>query len=151
MHEETDRRNTDLMELTADIVSAFVQNNAVPVTGLPDLISSVNTTLRNLGRPKIVEQPPLAPAVNPKRSVFPDYIVCLEDGKKFKSLKRHLRTDFGLTPDEYRAKWGLPRDYPMVAPNYSAARSVLAKSSGLGRKPAAPIKKLTSKRRAKAK
>lgn len=150
MHEETDRRNTDLMELTADIVSAFVQNNAVPVTGLPDLISSVNTTLRNLGRPDIVEQPPLAPAVNPKRSVFPDYIVCLEDGKKFKSLKRHLRTDFGLTPDEYRAKWGLPRDYPMVASNYSAARSVLAKSSGLGRKPSARVKKSTAKRKAKA-
>ncbi|TGT92495.1 transcriptional regulator, partial [bacterium M00.F.Ca.ET.155.01.1.1] len=77
------------------------------------------------------------PAVNPKRSVHDDYIVCLEDGKKFKSLKRHLSTDHGLTPDEYRAKWGLPADYPMVAPSYSATRSALAKSSGLGRKPAA--------------
>ncbi|TPJ54847.1 MucR family transcriptional regulator [Mesorhizobium sp. B2-6-4] len=150
MSEQTDRPNVDLIGLTADIVSAFVQNNAVPVAGLPDLISSVNATLKNLGRPDIVEQPPQTPAVNPKRSVFPDYIVCLEDGKKFKSLKRHLRTDFGLTADEYRAKWGLPRDYPMVAPSYSATRSVLAKSSGLGRKPSARVKKSTAKRKAKA-
>ena len=90
----------------------------------------------------------LTPAVNPKRSVFPDHIVCLEDGKKFKSLKRHLATDHGLTPDEYRAKWGLPADYPMVAPSYSATRSALAKSSGLGRKPAGDAGK--GKRKAKA-
>ncbi|TGV81511.1 transcriptional regulator, partial [Mesorhizobium sp. M00.F.Ca.ET.158.01.1.1] len=95
MSEQADRRNVDLIGLTADIVSAFVQNNAVPVAGLPDLISSVNATLRNLGRPDIVEQPPLTPAVNLKRSVFLDYIVFLEDRKKFKSLKRTRSRDVG--------------------------------------------------------
>ena len=88
--------------------------------------------------------------MNPKKSVFPDYIVCLEDGKKFKSLKRHLRTDYGLSPDDYRAKWGLPPDYPMVAPSYSATRSALAKSTGLGRKPAAPPAATKAKRKTTA-
>ncbi|TIP54259.1 MAG: transcriptional regulator, partial [Mesorhizobium sp.] len=130
----------NLIELTADIVAAYVQKNAVPVAGLPDLIASVNSALSNIGQTAPVEAPVQKPAVNPKRSVFPDYIISLEDGQKYKSLKRHLATRHGLTPDEYRAKWGLGKDYPMVAPNYSAARSALAKSLGLGRK-AAPVKK----------
>ncbi|MBZ9763366.1 MucR family transcriptional regulator [Mesorhizobium sp. CA8] len=139
----------NLIELTADIVSAYVQKNAVPVSGLPELIASVNSALSNIGRTAPEEAPARKPAVNPKRSVFPDYIISLEDGQKYKSLKRHLATRHGMTPDEYRAKWGLSKDYPMVAPNYSATRSALAKSLGLGRK-AAPAKKPTSKRKAKA-
>ncbi|TGT73267.1 transcriptional regulator [bacterium M00.F.Ca.ET.159.01.1.1] len=126
-----------LIELTADIVSAYVRNNPVPVASLPDLITSVNSSLSKIVQAAEPETPALVPAVNPKRSVFPDYIVCIEDGKKFKSLKRHLNVHYGLTPDEYREKWGLARDYPMVAPNYAAQRSELAKSIGLGRKPAA--------------
>src|SRR5882672_3597605 len=123
MTDQADNRVSELAELTADIVSAFVSSNAVPMAGLSDLIASVHLSLSGLRQP--VE--PLAaapiPAVNPRRSVFPDYIICLEDGKKFKTLKRHLRTDFGLTPDEYRAKWDLPHDYRMIAPNYAATRS----------------------------
>jgi predicted transcriptional regulator len=138
----------NLIELTADIVSAYVQKNAVPVSGLPDLIASVNLALSNVGQPSHNEEPAPKPAVNPKRSVFPDYIISLEDGQKYKSLKRHLATRHGMTPDEYRAKWGLAKDYPMVAPNYSAARSALAKSLGLGRKPPS-AKKPAPKRRAK--
>ncbi|MBZ9694903.1 MucR family transcriptional regulator [Mesorhizobium sp. CO1-1-9] len=134
-----------LIELTADIVSAYVSKNAVPVASLGELIESVNSSLARIGQPVEPEKPPQLPAVNPKRSVTPDYIICLEDGKKFRSLKRHLTTHFGLTPDEYREKWGLPRDYPMVAPNYSQSRSALAKSMGLGRK-AAPAKKAPAKR-----
>ena len=130
--------NKTAIELTADIVSAYVGNNPLPAASLPDLIASVSASVRKLGNAVAVESPALNPAVNPKRSVFPDHIVCLEDGKKFKSLKRHLMTDHDLSPDEYRTKWSLPPDYPMVAPNYSATRSALAKSSGLGRKPAVP-------------
>lgn len=139
----------NLIELTADIVSAYVSNNPVPVASLPDLIQSVNSSLSKIGQPAEPEKVTLTPAVNPKRSVFPDYIICLEDGKKFKSLKRHLNVHYGLTPDEYRVKWGLKSDYPMVAPNYAAQRSALAKSSGLGRKPAAKsAKKVAAKRKA---
>jgi predicted transcriptional regulator len=139
-----------VIELTADIVSAYVGNNPLPASGLPDLIASVSASVRKLAGAAVVESPSLVPAVNPKKSVFPDYIVCLEDGKKFKSLKRHLRTDYGLSPDDYRAKWGLPPDYPMVAPNYSATRSALAKSTGLGRKPAAPATVAKATKRGKA-
>lgn len=149
MTDETDNHTAELIELTADIVSAFVSNNAVPVAGLSELIASVHQSLSGLSQPVVAPAAAPIPAVNPKRSVFPDYIICLEDGKKFKSLKRHLNTDFGLNPDEYRTKWGLPRDYPMVAPNYAAQRSALAKASGLGLK-AAPAKKATAKRKAKA-
>ncbi|RWP52816.1 MucR family transcriptional regulator [Mesorhizobium sp.] len=132
----------NLIELTADIVSAYVSKNAVPVASMPELISIVNSSLSKIGQPIEPEKPAQDPAVNPKRSVFPDYIICLEDGKKFKSLKRHLGVHYGLTPDEYREKWGLRADYPMVAPNYSASRSELAKSMGLGRNaPAKPAKK----------
>ncbi|OHV70769.1 transcriptional regulator [Mesorhizobium sp. LCM 4577] len=138
----------NLIELTAEIVSAYVGNNAVPVASLPDLIQSVNSSLSKIGQPAEPEKVALTPAVNPKRSVFPDYIICLEEGKKFKSLKRHLTTHYNLTPEQYREKWGLARDYPMVAPNYAAQRSALAKASGLGRKTAAkPVKKASVKRK----
>ncbi|MER9313520.1 MucR family transcriptional regulator [Mesorhizobium australicum] len=134
MQNDNEAQKVELLELTADIVAAYVQKNAVPVTGLPDLIASVNSALMGIGLTSKPTEPELVPAVNPKRSVFPDYIVCLEDGKRFKSLKRHLNVHYGLTPEDYRSKWGLARDYPMVAPNYAAQRSALAKSSGLGRK-----------------
>ncbi|RUW55439.1 transcriptional regulator [Mesorhizobium sp. M1A.F.Ca.ET.072.01.1.1] len=147
----TDENQNNLIELTADIVAAYVQNNALPVAGLPDLIASVNSALAQVNNTAPAHEEPQKPAVNPKRSVFPDYIISLEDGKKYKSLKRHLRTSHDLSPEEYRDKWSLPKDYPMVAPNYSAARSALAKSSGLGRKTApAPVKKAAAKRKAKA-
>ncbi|TIX29991.1 MAG: transcriptional regulator [Mesorhizobium sp.] len=149
MPEEIENSRSQLIELTADIVSAYVSNNPVPVASLPDLIASVNSSLAKVGQPAEPEKPAQEPAVNPKRSVFPDYIICLEDGKKFKSLRRHLMTHHNLTPDEYREKWGLARDYPMVAPNYAAQRSALAKSSGLGRKPVAkPSNSRSAKRKA---
>ena len=129
-----------LTELTASIVSAYVANNPVPAANLAELIATVHSAVVRLPREQEPVVEPLVPAVNPKRSVHGDYIICLEDGKKFKSLKRHLMSSYGLTPDEYRTKWGLPHDYPMVAPNYSAARSQLAKALGLGRKPAAKAK-----------
>ena len=122
------------IELAADIVSAFVSNNSVPVTELPALIGSVHDALTKVasGSAQQPAEETKAPAVPIKKSVQPDYIVCLDDGKRFKSLKRHLRTVYNLTPDQYRAKWGLAHDYPMVAPNYAAARSELAKQMGLG-------------------
>ena len=124
---------SNYIELAADIVSAYVSNNSVPSGDLPGLISEVHTALMKVGTGAI-ELPAEAPkpAVPLKRSVTPDYIVCLEDGKKFKSLKRHLRTQYNMTPEQYREKWGLPADYPMVAPNYAKARSELAKEMGLG-------------------
>ena len=133
---ETIVRSHDmLIELTADVVAAYVSNNPVPVSELPNLISDIHAALGRVGGPG--EAAPVEkqkPAVNPKKSIHDDYIVCLEDGKKFKSLKRHLMTHYGLTPDQYREKWGLDASYPMVAPNYAAARSQLAKKMGLGRK-----------------
>ncbi|TGE01712.1 MucR family transcriptional regulator [Methylobacterium nonmethylotrophicum] len=125
--------STDHIGLAADIVAAFVSNNSVPVTELPGLIASVHSALGGLGNGAAAEPAePLTPAVPIKKSIMPDYLVCLEDGKKFKSLKRHLRTRYGLSPEEYRARWNLSPDYPMVAPNYAAARSELAKTMGLG-------------------
>lgn len=148
MTSQQDVQTSDLVGLTVDIVSAYVSKNPLPVAGLPDLIASIHLSLSGVGQSKGVEQPRQEPAVNPKRSVFPDYIICLEDGKKFKSLKRHLGVHYGLTPDEYRAKWGLKSDYPMVAPNYAAQRSALAKSSGLGLKaPGKPAKKAIRQQR----
>jgi predicted transcriptional regulator len=121
------------IELAADIVSAYVSNNSVSAADLPGLINNVHNALVNVTSGK-VEAPaePLKPVIPIKKSITPDYIVCLEDGKKFKSLKRHLRTQYNLSPEDYREKWGLPADYPMVAPNYAAARSQLAKQMGLG-------------------
>ena len=128
-----DPAKTELVGLTAEIVSAYVSKNSVPATDLPGLISDVHDALsRTSGRGGMPDREELKPAVAVKKSVTPDYLICLEDGKKFKSLKRHLRTHYKLSPDEYRAKWHLPPDYPMVAPNYAAARSQLAKKMGLG-------------------
>jgi predicted transcriptional regulator len=126
------------IELTADVVAAYVKNNPVPVSALPDLIASVAASLNGLvnGSAPAAVVEPQKPAVPIKKSVTPNYIISLEDGKKFKSLKRHLMSSYGMTPDEYRAKWNLPKDYAMVAPNYAASRSALAKAAGLGRKPA---------------
>ncbi|MGX5845298.1 MucR family transcriptional regulator [Mesorhizobium sp. ArgA1] len=148
MTEEADNNTTDaLIELTADVVSAYVSNNPVPVGELPALIGQVHAALKGTAGGVAPDKPEaLKPAVPIKKSVTPDFIICLEDGKKFKSLKRHLSTDYGLTPDEYRAKWGLPADYPMVAPNYAAARSALAKTMGLGRKPKEAEKPAAAKR-----
>lgn len=131
--------STDAIALTSDIVVAYVSNNAVPRNELAVLIADVHAAIGRL-RSGSVEEPEvkLSPVVSVKKSVAPDYIICLEDGKKFKSLKRHLSTHYNLTPDEYRQKWNLPRDYPMVAPAYAEARSALAKSMGLGRKRAEP-------------
>ncbi len=129
--------DNDLIDLSADIVSAYVSHNALSVTDLPKLIADVHSALKNLHSPVAIEPTEeLKPAVPVRKSVAPDFIICLEDGKKFKSLKRHLRTHYNLSPEEYREKWGLPADYPMVAPNYSATRSRLAKDNGLGRKAA---------------
>ena len=138
----------DLVQLTADIVSAYVTNNQVEAGQLSKLIEEVHVALvRAPAAAAEPEQKELVPAVAIRKSVTPDYIVSLEDGRKFKSLKRHLAGTYGMTPDEYRAKWSLPRDYPMVAPNYAKARSDLAKRMGLGRKAgAAPAKKRGRKR-----
>ena len=131
---------SEVIEMTADIVSAYVGNNTVAAADLPGLIQSVHRALAGVSAGvETVEAAPKEPAVPIRRSITPDYLVCLEDGRKFKSLKRHLRTKYNMSPEEYRAKWGLPKDYPMVAPNYAKARSDLAKQMGLGqggRKPA---------------
>ncbi len=127
--------STNLVDLTSDIVSAYVSNNAVVATDLPNLINDVYTALQRTEKSSSEPEPdPLKPAVPIKKSITPDFIICLEDGKKFKSLKRHLRTHYALSPEEYREKWGLDADYPMVAPNYAAARSDLARKMGLGQR-----------------
>jgi predicted transcriptional regulator len=125
--------NGELIELTSEIVSAYVSNNSVPAGELPSLINDVYVALTRVGTVTVeaVIEPP-KPAISVKKSIHPDYIICLEDGKKFKSLKRHLRTQYNMSPEQYREKWALPADYPMVAPNYAAARSRLAKEMGLG-------------------
>jgi len=125
----------DLLRMAVDVVAAYVGKNPVPAAQLPDLITTVYSSLSQLesGQPDVKSEAP-KPAIPVKKSVTPDYIICLEDGKKLKMLKRHLRTTYNITPDEYRAKWGLPPDYPMVAPNYAAQRSDFAKKIGLGRK-----------------
>ncbi len=126
---------SELVELAADVVSAYVSNNTVVATDLPIVINDVFDALSKASaKASLPLKEDLKPAVAIKKSVMPDYIICLEDGKKFKSLKRHLRTHYDLTPEEYRDKWGLPHDYPMVAPNYAAARSALAKKMGLGQR-----------------
>lgn len=136
----------DTVSIAADIVAAYVSNNPVPVGELPKLIGDIHAALRGIGTPAIESEVRQEPAVSIKKSVTPDFIICLEDGKKFKSLKRHLQ-HFSLTPDQYRQKWNLPADYLMVAPNYAATRSALAKSIGLGRKAPAPTSAAAEKRR----
>ncbi|MEP9378486.1 MucR family transcriptional regulator [Aquabacter sp. CN5-332] len=143
----------DYLGLAADVVSAFVMNNSVAPSDLPALINNVHAALTGLSKGSEPLAEPQQPAVAIRKSVTPDYIICLEDGKKFKSLKRHLRTTYDMTPEAYRAKWNLPADYPMVAPSYAAARSELAKQMGLGQQrrkavEAKPVK--APSRRAKA-
>jgi predicted transcriptional regulator len=126
--------NDALIGLVADIVSAFVSNNSVPAAELPNLIATTYSAITGLDSepaPAAIDEKP-TPAISIKKSITADYLICLEDGKKFKSLKRHLRTAYDMTPEQYRARWGLPADYPMVAPAYAEARSSLAKKMGLG-------------------
>jgi len=128
-----DAGNANFIGLTANIVSAYVSNNTIAANDLPSLINQVHGALLRVSSGQSeASAEPLKPSVPIKKSITPEFIVCLEDGKKFKSLKRHLRTQYNMTPEQYRDKWGLPVDYPMVAPNYAAARSLLAKQMGLG-------------------
>ncbi len=132
-----DEQSPELLEHTTKIVAAHVANNAMPAADLPRLIATVHETLAKLGTEEPAPKPERAVPI--KQSVKPEYIVCLEDGKKQKMLKRHLKTAHGMTPTEYRERWGLPRDYPLVSPNYTKQRSQLAKNIGLGRKPAPKV------------
>lgn len=158
----TSDSETDFRRLTANIVESYVSAHEVPVEQLPGLIRTVHAALATAGQAPDPEQVELVPAVNPKRSVFEDYIICLEDGKKLKLLKRHLKTAYNLTPDEYRSKWGLPYDYPMTAPGYSRHRTELAHQIGFGTakggrsqptpeleetEPEVPVRKIPEKRR----
>jgi len=131
---DASENDSTLITLTADIVAAHVTNNSVSVSDLPSLIRNVHDALSGLGKAEVAPQTKQEPAVSVRASVKPDYIVCLEDGKKMKMLKRHLMTTYQMTPADYRTKWNLPADYPMVAPNYAEQRRTLAKSIGLGRK-----------------
>ncbi|MHA7900655.1 MAG: Ros/MucR family transcriptional regulator [Henriciella sp.] len=130
----TTHSKAELLEMTTDIVSSFVANNPVPAAGLPDLLKTVHNTVLDLAADKPIEPPRPDPAVPISKSITPDHIICLEDGRKLKMLKRYLRSRYDMTPDEYRSRWGLPSDYPMVAPNYAKKRSAFAKEIGLGRK-----------------
>jgi predicted transcriptional regulator len=131
---------TEILRLATEIVAAYVSNNAVAANDLPAMIRTVHSTLNNLDQTAPSRETDLTPAVPIKKSVTADYIICLEDGKKLKMLKRYLRSQYGLTPEEYKARWGLPHDYPMVAPNYAAQRSKLAKQIGLGRVSTTPAR-----------
>ena len=124
--------HTELLTLTSSIVAAHVSHNSLPASELPQLLKDVHATLAAMSEAKEEVQPKLEPAVPIRKSVMPDFIVCLEDGKKLKMLKRHLKTAYNMTPEEYRERWGLPPDYPMVAPNYAKQRSLLANQIGLG-------------------
>ena len=146
---------SNLIAMTADIVAAYVSNSSVKAEDLPAVIQQVHRALAGIASGDDLKEaaPPQTPAVSVRKSITPDHLICLEDGRKFKSLKRHLRTRYDMSPEQYRAKWGLAKDYPMVAPNYAQARSDLAKQMGLGqggRKPAA-AKTAPAKRTAKAK
>jgi len=137
MAEENDKTvaSNDLLRMSVEIVSAYVSNNSIAATQVPDVINTVYGALNSINSQTVFERSESQkPAVSVRRSVNPAYIICLEDGKKLKMLKRHLRAAYGMSPDEYRAKWGLPSDYPMVAPNYALQRSAFAKKIGLGRK-----------------
>jgi predicted transcriptional regulator len=137
MAEEIDQTvaSNDILRMSVEIVSAYVSNNSISATQVPDVINTVYGALTSINGQTVAESgESQKPAISVRRSVNPDHIVCLEDGKKLKMLKRHLRAAYGMSPDEYRAKWGLPSDYPMVAPNYALQRSAFAKKIGLGRK-----------------
>ena len=137
---QADEIQETLITLTADIVAAHVSNNSVAVNDLPTLIANVHGALSGLGTPTVAPEVKQEPAVSIRASIKPDYVVCLEDGKKLKMLKRHLMTHYNMTPDQYRAKWNLPADYPMVAPNYAEQRRTLAKKIGLGTKRKRPAR-----------
>jgi predicted transcriptional regulator len=141
MSQESNDAAELLITLTADIVAAHVSNNSVAVSDVPTLIGNVHAALSGLGTPVVPVAQALEPAVPIRNSVKRDFIICLDDGKKLKMLKRHLMTHYGMTPDDYRTKWGLPADYPMVAPAYAEQRRVLAKAIGLGRAPGSGRKK----------
>jgi predicted transcriptional regulator len=145
----------EIIEMTADIVAAYVSNNSVTAADLPAVIQQVHRALAGVidGATAQEPAPPATPAVSVKKSITPDFLICLEDGRKFKSLKRHLRTKYDMSPEQYRAKWSLPKDYPMVAPNYAQARSALAKQMGLGQggRKAASAPKPAARRKAPAK
>jgi len=134
----------EILELTTEIVASYVSNNAVATAELPSVIQDIYKTLIGLGTQAILPERP-KPALPVKKSVTPDYIICLEDGKQLKMLKRHLKTAYNMTPEEYRERWGLPADYPMVAPNYAKHRSALAKKIGLGTKPRKPVTRARKK------
>ena len=141
--------NTELLTLTADIAAAYVSNNTVQASDVPSVIQTIYRALAGVGSTAAAPTPePQKPAVPIKKSITPDFLISLEDGKKYKSLKRHLRTQYNMSPEDYRAKWSLPKDYPMVAPNYAASRSALAKSMGLGRGGAAKTTKAPAKPKA---
>ena len=131
---ETQVSDHDLLRMTADVVTAYVGNNTVAPSELADVVRTVHASLRQAQAGEAADAAPPKPAVPVKKSITPDYLICLEDGRELKMLKRHLRTTYGMTPDEYRAKWGLDPDYPMVAPNYARRRSEFAKQIGLGQK-----------------
>ena len=136
--------SSGILGLTAQIVSAHLSHNRLEADALPSFIQAIYRSLSTVGDVQPTAAPVLSPAVPIKKSVFPDYIICLEDGKKMKMLKRHLKSSYGMTPDQYRTKWSLPSDYPMVAPSYAAKRSTMAKKIGLGRKPAAAMADIES-------
>jgi predicted transcriptional regulator len=137
----TDSPGRSVIDLTASIVAAYVSNNTTAATEIPGLIGQVHAALMRVSGGQLeTSLEPAKPAVSIKKSITAEYIICLEDGKKFKSLKRHLRTQYGMTPEQYREKWGLPPDYPMVAPNYAVARSKLAKQMGLGQQQRAAVR-----------
>lgn len=150
MDHATEGNGQDVLTLAVDIVSAYVSNNSVAADSMPKFIADVYSAITNLASNKtsVPVEEPKAPAVPIKKSITADYLICLEDGLKFKSLKRHLRTKYDISPEQYRAKWNLPADYPMVAPAYAQARSELAKSMGLGQKASQRGKKPSSKRAA---
>ncbi|HTY67193.1 MAG TPA: MucR family transcriptional regulator [Alphaproteobacteria bacterium] len=141
MSDDKDSSPADLLRMTAEVAAAYVSNNSLPAADLTEVIRTIYASLQSLERSEGVATTSQKPMVPIKKSVTPEYIVCLEDGKRLKMLKRHLRTAYRMTPEEYRAKWGLPADYPMVAPNYAEQRSVFAKRIGLGRKPGSKKKK----------
>ncbi len=135
MNEDPEKpTNENILQMAVDIASAYVGNNTLPTSQVPEVITTVYNSLRALSSDTVAQDEAPKPAVPIKKSVTPDYLICLEDGKKMKMLKRYLRTTYGMSADEYRSKWGLPSDYPMVAPNYAKQRSEFAKQIGLGRK-----------------
>src|SRR5258708_29997 len=143
--------NSDILSLTADIAAAYVSNNTVAASEVPAVIQTIYRALGTLGKAELQPTPEARkPAVPIRKSITPDFLISLEDGKSYKSLKRHLRTQYNMSPEDYRAKWGLPKDYPMVAPNYAASRSALAKSMGLGRVAKAAAAQSAKARAAKA-